>query len=132
MSKENELANFIKQRIFELEINNIHSISTLSIKNLITEFKVNNRSILSVEKRVCKSLGLEVNNIKIKCRKREYVDARFIIWKLLLLENIHISINYIARRYNMNRASILNGLKKVEYYLESNKSFKEKFELITN
>ncbi len=132
MCKENELANFIYHRLCELENEGIKSTSNLFIKNLITEFKANSRRVLSVEKRVCKSLGLEVSKIKVKCRKREYVDARFIIWRILLLENVHISINYLARRYNMNRASILNGLKKVAYYLENNRPFREKFELVTN
>lgn len=71
---------------------------------------------------------LEVN-VNENTRKREYVYARFIYYKLLY-ETGKIRVSKIARSLNKNHATVLYGLKSFQYILMQDPDFAEDYKTI--
>ena len=64
-------------------------------------------------------------DILTKCQKREYVDARMIFSKILK-EKGH-GPSFIAGLLKKNHASIINYLKKVDWYIKTDESLKKSY-----
>ena len=65
-------------------------------------------------------------NIKEKNRKREYVDARRIAF--YILRKIHgLPIQAIGKEFNKHHASVLYGIRDVEFLIKTDSFFEETY-----
>lgn len=68
-------------------------------------------------------------NIKEKSRQREYVDARRIAYHIL--RNIHgLSFQAIANEFNKNHASVIHGIKDVNFLIKTDPFFRETYDKV--
>lgn len=68
-------------------------------------------------------------DLKRKTRKREYVDARAIAFYIIKTE-LELSLEAIGRCFDKNHATVLHGLRVFYNLIETDKSFKNKFNKI--
>lgn len=81
-----------------------------------------------IERLVCNFTGIEPNELSIKTRKREVVEARQICHYLAKHFDLG-SLSAIGHRYgNMHHASAMNSITQVSIFLESDKIFKNKYQ----
>ena len=67
--------------------------------------------------------------ITSKTRKRKYVEARAIYYKLLR-KNTRSSLHYIANTLGMNHATVIHGLNQLEDWLEYDKQLKTDYTIL--
>ena len=65
-------------------------------------------------------------DLKRKTRKREYVDARAITFYIIRTE-LDLSLGSIGKIFNKDHATVLHGLKVFSNLIETDKSFKNRF-----
>ena len=68
-------------------------------------------------------------DIRLKTRRREYVEARYIYYKIAK-DTYHYSLSRIGEEVNRDHATVMHGLRNVEGWLSSDKMFKEKYERV--
>lgn len=68
-------------------------------------------------------------DLKRKTRKREYVDARAIAFYIIKTE-LNLSLDAIGKFFEKNHATVLHGLRVFYNLIETDKSFKNKFNKI--
>ena len=67
-----------------------------------------------------------LRNIKEKTRQREYVDARRIAYHIL--RNLHgLPLQVIAKEFNKNHASVIHGIRDVEFLLKTDSFFEDTY-----
>lgn len=65
-----------------------------------------------------------IKDLKRVTRKREYVDARRIAY--YILRNVHaLPLQVIADEFNKNHASVIHGIKDIDFLMKSDSWFKE-------
>ena len=68
-----------------------------------------------------------LGNIKEKTRQREYVDARRIAYHIL--RSLHgLPFQVIAKEFNKNHASVIHGIKDVDFLIKTYSYFKETYD----
>lgn len=89
--------------------------------------KLNKEDIIYHSEKVKKHVMFEFNiNIDSTSRKIEYIDARSIYYKILY--NFYLfTYEEIATVANKNHSSIINSISNFEYYIEQNKTKKERY-----
>lgn len=79
-------------------------------------------------KKVCKQNGVTIEQVKGKSRKREIVDARFII-AYFLVKYYGMTQEATAKKVKVkNHSSIFNAIKQVENLIITDQNFKRKYE----
>jgi chromosomal replication initiation ATPase DnaA len=86
-----------------------------------------NHKVNTLKHLIFTRLNVDVN---IPTRKRAYVEARFIYFNILRLENYGLA--EIGRTVTKDHATVLHGVRQVENWTETNtnKSFMEKYKEI--
>ena len=68
-----------------------------------------------------------IRNIKEKTRQREFVDARRIAYHIL--RTLHgLPLQAIADEFDKNHASVINGLRDVDFLIKTDSYFKETYD----
>lgn len=81
--------------------------------------------------KLVKGLVEDYYQLKItsKTRKRKYVEARAIYYKLLR-KNTRSSLHYIANTLGMNHATVIHGLNQLEDWIEYDKQLKTDYTIL--
>ena len=85
------------------------------------------KPIKEIQKKVELYFGLELNT---KCRRREYIYARMIYYKLV--RNFHPDMSYqqIANTMNKNHATVLHALKEFPNVCRFDKQFTKDYNIL--
>lgn len=84
-----------------------------------------------IVRHVCEMLGLDIDFVKSKSRKKEAVEA-YQIATIMIRDRFHPSLKEIAKTVKttpVDHSSIIFRLQQHEDWMESDKSYKRKFEL---
>ncbi len=82
----------------------------------------------AVENVVYKYYKKSVNNIRVKCRRTEYKIPRFVTWYMNRYTQTNNSEQ--GRHYVKHPSTILNGIKKVYHWCDTDKDFKREIDFI--
>lgn len=73
----------------------------------------------------CSKIGMPLEKLKSKSRKREVITARFIYW-YHLRENRY-TYEEIGRMFGMNHATVIHAVRTVDNFIAIDDSYIEKF-----
>jgi hypothetical protein len=69
-------------------------------------------------------------DIRKKTRKQEYVEARYIYYKIARDTYFNYSLEKIGKEVRRDHATVIHGLSNVDMWIEKDRIFREKYELV--
>lgn len=88
-------------------------------------------TLREIERVVVSIFGIGIKQLHSRSRKREIVYARFMCW-YILKKYWGMTYKRIGGYYVKDHATVMNGVKKAGWFLESDGSFRRKFHSVIN
>ena len=76
----------------------------------------------------CALFGINYSDLRRQCRKRSYVEARQMLWKLL--KEGGYRVGEIALIYRRNHGAICNGIRRISFKIDVNRQAELKYKLL--
>ena len=92
--------------------------------------KYRDERIIKYEKIVCDFFFVNPDELFTVTRKREIVEARYFVWYFLKRDYPNLSLPFLGKIYNRDHATVINGIKRIREWCETDKFFKSKVEEI--
>lgn len=70
-------------------------------------------------------VGISMDALKTKCRKTEYVEARYVFFKAAKMRGFSLSL--MGRVFNKDHATALSGIRCFDKFMETSYDFREKY-----
>jgi chromosomal replication initiation ATPase DnaA len=78
-----------------------------------------------------KFTGITKDQIRGKCRKQEIVQARY-LFAAIMRKNTNYTLQYIGSLINRDHSNLIFYLKKMDWFLKSEKDLANKYQSILN
>jgi len=76
----------------------------------------------------CALFGINYPDLRRQSRKRNYVEARQMLWKLLKEHGYRVG--ELAEMYNRNHGAICNGIRRISFKVDVNRQIELKYKLL--
>ena len=100
----------------------------LSLINKESFYK--DQRIEKYERVVCEFYFINQKQLPTVTRKREVIEARYLVWYLLRENHPNLSLQFLGKIYNRDHATVINGLNNIKIWLETDREFRKKFKEI--
>ena len=76
----------------------------------------------------CALFGINYPYLRRQCRKKNFVEARQTLWKLLKEHGYRVG--QLAKMYRRNHGAICNGIRRISFKIDVNRQSELKYKLL--
>ena len=78
-----------------------------------------------VDKAVAKVCGVQVSDLRVRCKRREFIDAKHIAWKIL--KDGGYGITELGHAYERNHGAVAKGIKRITGLIEVHRKIEARY-----